>query len=1033
MSCNNVQILNFNHNIVEVGSDNKLIITDNVKCNSITIPQPVTNILQINSPGPQGPAGLNADTGSFVTTGSFNSFTSSFNNFTSSYNTGSFTGSFTGSLEGTASWAVSASQAISSSYASFSTSASYASASTSASYALSASYAATASNILGGKATHIPFFNTDTTLATSSIYQSGSTSIIINQDNATTDAPEALYVWQPSNTSFNVISGKGTLNNYLQLNINNINPGTNASSDVVATSNNGDENGGYIDMGINSDNFSGPIGGPLDAYLYATGSHLHIGNITPNMSIQFFVGGSDTDTDRKFELNANNSHNMTGSLDISGSLNVVNTLTSSGLLTNGNNDILGNTTMSGSSTIQGTTTMTGSLNITGSTTQIGNNTLLGNTLLSGSIIISGSSTPGSPTASVRVYGDIETTGYHRFDPVTTNIDTSISASYIYVSGSTNDLYFSQNGSGYNNVTRLRWLEGNLYTGLLHGGLITATVGGTTFNLSSGSGIIVNLNASLTEDPYPTVRFINWDNFTNQTINNRTTAIQTYIGIDSNGQIIQQTNPWDNGQYNESISIGTVIHQNLSTVNATITYPNVAYGYKQRTYDFIKAFGPLKLSGYDLSTSSSLGLTVGSGSAFADGRNYEINPNNPSYILDNGTAVSKIFRYYQSGSSFVQDTNAGAGYTGIDTTRYNLNGSGSLVSTSGGKYYAQRVFWYPNSATKGIVVYYGLTEYNSLDEAQADYLQENFLETPNTQQNAIYLGVILIRGNGSFTNASDYRILKSSLFRAAGVGGGGGTGGGGATTLGDLTDVQLGTELNKQSLVYDSVLFKWVNTYSLSGSLTGSLFGTASWAEYVVNSGGNAFPYNGAAVITGSLLVSGSGVTITGSLSVSNGFTGSLQGTASYISGSVFDSSNPALSASYATTAQNVLGSVTTAQTASYATNFTVATSLTIDGAQMRGATVNSTDVGSNTLFDQATGSYTSAHGRYTLHNGSNARAGEFVTVWNGTTTTYYDNATTDIGSTSDITFQSSIVSSQIRIDAVAASSGWTVKMLVTYL
>jgi len=57
MSCKNVQILNFNHNIVEVGPDNKIIITDQVKCNSITIPQPVTCILQVNSPGPQGVTG----------------------------------------------------------------------------------------------------------------------------------------------------------------------------------------------------------------------------------------------------------------------------------------------------------------------------------------------------------------------------------------------------------------------------------------------------------------------------------------------------------------------------------------------------------------------------------------------------------------------------------------------------------------------------------------------------------------------------------------------------------------------------------------------------------------------------------------------------------------------------------------------------------------------------------------------------------------------------------------------------------------
>ena len=53
----------------------------------------------------------------YVTTSSFNAFTSSINSFTSSYNSGSFTGSFTGQLIGTASWAVSSSQAISSSYA----------------------------------------------------------------------------------------------------------------------------------------------------------------------------------------------------------------------------------------------------------------------------------------------------------------------------------------------------------------------------------------------------------------------------------------------------------------------------------------------------------------------------------------------------------------------------------------------------------------------------------------------------------------------------------------------------------------------------------------------------------------------------------------------------------------------------------------------------------------------------------------------------------------------------------------------------
>ena len=210
---------------------------------------------------------------------------------------------------GSASYAVSASYEIN-----YETSSSY------ADFAVSASYALTASNILGGKATHVPYFITDTTLATSSIYQSGSSTVIINQDNATTANPEALYVWQPSTSSFNVISGKGNLNNYLQLNIQNTNQGTNASSDVVATANNGDESDNYIDMGINSENYSaGFIGGVNDAYLYSTGRHLHIGNVS-NFPVQIFAGGSDVDIHNKLELNPNDQHLMSGSLDVSGSI-----------------------------------------------------------------------------------------------------------------------------------------------------------------------------------------------------------------------------------------------------------------------------------------------------------------------------------------------------------------------------------------------------------------------------------------------------------------------------------------------------------------------------------------------------------------------------------------------------------------------------------------------------------------------------------------------------------------------------------------
>jgi hypothetical protein len=474
-------------------------------------------------------------------------------------------------------------------------------------------------------------------------------------------------------------------------------------------------------------------------------------------------------------------------------------------------------------------TVTGSFNVTGSTTQIGNNTLFGNTLLSGSITISGSVSPGSPTASVQIYGDIRQSGYHRFDPVSTNLDNSISASYIYVSGSTNDLYFSQNGSGYTNTTRLRWIEGNLYTGLLHGGLIT-TQSSTIYQIGSGSGIIVDLNASIGDDPYPTIQFLEWPNLSASIAPLTASYQQAFIGIDSTNNIYAQGTPFNNGQFNSIINVGNVLFQNQSTINGVKTQPSVAYGFEQSQNVFNRAFGPLKLSGYTLapSGSSTGSLIVGSGTAYAPGANYTLDPNDPSYTIDTGTNISKIFRYYQSGSSWVYLTNAGAGYTTIDPSQYSNNGT--LSSVGAGNWSIQRVFYFPNSVTKAIVVYYGNSIYPTEAEALANLAFESFTEAPNTAANAIYLGAIIINQNGVFTSPNTFTIYPGGLFRQVG-----GSGGGGSiitTTLAGLSDVSITSPTNGQPLVYNSSSLKWENQSTLTANLVGNA-STATTASYAL--------------------------------------------------------------------------------------------------------------------------------------------------------------------------------------------------------
>jgi hypothetical protein len=91
----------------------------------------------------------------------------------------------------------------------------------------------------------------------------------------------------------------GTYNNYLEINVQNLSNGTLASSDIVATANNGSGSSVYVDMGINSQGYSNGasniLNGPNLAYIYANADHFKIGNGTPNKALIFFtnpVGGT---------------------------------------------------------------------------------------------------------------------------------------------------------------------------------------------------------------------------------------------------------------------------------------------------------------------------------------------------------------------------------------------------------------------------------------------------------------------------------------------------------------------------------------------------------------------------------------------------------------------------------------------------------------------------------------------------------------------------------------------------------------------
>jgi hypothetical protein len=156
---------------------------------------------------------------------------------------------------------------------------------------------------------------------------------------------------------------------------------------------------------------------------------------------------------------------------------------------------------------------------------------------------------------------------------------------------------------------------------------------------------------------------------------------------------------------------------------------------------------------------------------------------------------------------------------------------------------------------------------------------------------------------------------------------------------------------------------------------GQLFVTSSSAIGGGGSGGSGFPFSGSAVITGSLLVSGSGLTVTGSLST--------------------------------------LGT------------------LDLNNARFN-STSSATSAGTTIVSSNATGSFNSAFYNYYISSGSNARAGQIMSVWSGSTIQYTEVTTTDLGNTNTASLAVTLATGNVRL-SFTAPGVWTVRSIVNLL
>jgi hypothetical protein len=166
-----------------------------------------------------------------------------------------------------------------------------------------------------------------------------------------------------------LLQGDINLDSYGQYVLRNHSQTANASSDIVAVANNGDDSSYYIDMGINSNvyaNVDYAITGFNDGYLYVNGGNLVIGTQTAAKVINFFTGGTDNTNKIRGTLSDTGLSmvgNVTANNMISTNATIGGTVSAAGNVTGGN--LLTGGTVSATANIIGLNVNTGIVSATG--------------------------------------------------------------------------------------------------------------------------------------------------------------------------------------------------------------------------------------------------------------------------------------------------------------------------------------------------------------------------------------------------------------------------------------------------------------------------------------------------------------------------------------------------------------------------------------------------------------------------------------------------------------------------------------------
>lgn len=295
------------------------------------------------------------------------------------------------------------------------------------------------------------------------------------------------------------------------------------------------------------------------------------------------------------------------------------------------------------------------------------------------------------------------------------------------------------------------------TGLKTGGIITIDVDTTKFDISAGTGYVID---NTTDPANPVTTLVSWSAFNAQTPTNILTQPVTYISISSAGAIVQESNIPNAEDRRTNIFLGVVVHADNVIVNIINNLPVVAFDVGGQIQDLMNSFGFRSLNG-NLITANGINMSLdkSSGTGFKAGINFHTNPKQPHEVLL-GSQTLLSFNYRN------QDSSQGLQVTVIDPTTYDLAGVTTTVPTNNNAT-IQRVYMFPSGA---IFIQRGQEVFATLGAALDAVGRESFVVETNIAENALLLASVVVKKTATdLTDVGEASVIPVSTTTTGSIG------------------------------------------------------------------------------------------------------------------------------------------------------------------------------------------------------------------------------------------------------------------------